>query len=198
MSVENSEKVVVPLAMWLLILAVIFGAIGTFVWLVFAGAMGNTEQRYFRLQVPGSMELPGLAAGRYTIYHEFDKSADGTQDLRPPGFERIRFSVTPIAGGPGPAVVEAQRKSTFVIRRTVCESMLQFEVEQQDNYRINGDFDSGQVGGTYRVAVGRPYHMEAIRNFVIGTVILIAAGLLVSYLLYRSGAVRPALPNAEA
>lgn len=196
MSAETSEHVVVSGRMWLLIWSIVFGAIGVFVWLVFAGAMGNDTQRYFYLEVPGSMELPHLSPGRYTVFHGFDKSADGTQDLRPAGIDRISITVTPTKGGPGPAVVEAERKSRFVIRRDVCESILQFDITEAGGYRINGDYNSGQVGGTYRMVIGKPYFVQAATNFAIGTVILIIAGLVVSYLLYRSGAVRPAQPTA--
>lgn len=196
MSAENSEQVVISGRMWALIWGIVLGSIAVFVWLVFQGAMGNDDQRYYYLEVPGSMELPHLSPGRYTIFHDFDKSRDSKEDLRPAGFERIAFTVTPINGGPGPSVVEAQSKTRFVIRRTVCESKLQFDVTEPGGYRINGDYDSGQTGGTYRVVIGKPYFAQALRNFIIGTVLLIFAGIAVSYLLYRSGAVRPAPPTA--
>lgn len=183
---------------WLLIWSIIFCAIGAFVWLVFAGAMGNAEQRYYRLEAPGSMELPHLVAGRYTIFHEFDKSADSKEDLRPPGFERLAFTITPTTGGAALSVVPSDRANSFVIRRNVCEPVHQFEVTEPGGYRFNADYNSGQTGGTYRVVIGRPYYTDAVRNFTIGALILIAAGILVSWLLYKSGAVRPAPPSAEA
>lgn len=184
--------------MWTLIWGIVLGSIAVFVGLVFAGAMGNDDQRYFYLEVPGSMELPHLSPGRYTIFHEFDKSRDSKEDLRPAGFGRIEITVTPTKGGRGPDVVEAESKSRFVIRRNVCEAMLQFDVTEAGGYRINGDYSSGQVGGTYRVVIGKPYFAQALRNFVLGVVVLIAAGIAVSYLLYRSGAVRPATPAAAS
>ena len=172
---------------WALVWVIVFASIGCFLWMVYDGAMGNLDQRYFHLDVPGTMELPHLSAGHYFVYHEFDKSRDSKEDLKPAGFGRLAVAITPVAGGAPLAMKAVDKPSRFVIRRDVCESVFEFDVAQAGGYRVNVDYESGQTGGNYRVAIGRPYYTQAVNSFVLGTGMLIVAGIVISYLLYRDG-----------
>lgn len=180
-------SVAIPARTWALIWVIIVGSIGTFLWLVFSGAMGNVEQRFYRLQAPGSMELPHLARGHYFVYHEFDKSRDSKEDLHPAGFERLQITLTPLDGGDQLKLKAVEKMSRFVIRRSVCESKFEFDVAKAGGYRVNAEYTEGFSGGTYRIAIGKPYYMQALQNFLIGLSILIVAGVTVTVLLFRSG-----------
>ena len=178
-------EVELPGRTWILIWSIVFGAIAVFLWLVFEGAMGNVETRYYHTDVPGSIEIPHLKAGRYYIYQEFDKSRDSKEDLRPAGFERLAFTVTPIGGGRPLTLKVTDSPSRFVIRRMVCEAALQFDVTTAGGYKVAAEYDSGQQGGTYRIAIGQPYYIKAAWNFVLGCLILIVAGAIVTWLIFK-------------
>lgn len=179
---------------WILIWSIIFGAIGVFLWMVINGAMGDLSERFYRLEVPGSMEIPRLARGHYFVYHEFDKSRDSKEDIRPAGFQRMVFTIRPAEGGDPLPLRPVEKTSRFVIRRNVCESILEFDVPKSGGYRVNGEYDATQEGGTYRIAIGQPYYLQAVRSFIAGLGLLVVAGILVTYLLFRGMRNAPPLP----
>lgn len=172
---------------WILLWVITFASLGIFMWLVYYGAMGRSEQRYFYLDVPGSMELPHLDSAEFVIYQVFDKSGDSKEDLRPGGFNRLSFSLVPLNGDEKIEVKPVSRPSRFVIRRMVCEAVYEFKVDKAGGYRINADYASDQTGGTYRVAIGQSYYQRTLQSFMLGLVVLVVGGILVTIIFYRSG-----------
>lgn len=172
---------------WILLWIVTFASLSIFMWLVYYGAMGRSDQRYFYLDVPGSMELPHLDSGHFVIYQVFDKSGDSKEDLRPSGFNRLNFTFSPLTGDGKIEVKPVSRPSRFVIRRMVCEAVYEFDVAEAGGYRVNADYASDQTGGGYRVAIGQPSYQRTLQSFLLGVAVLIVGGILVIIIFYRSG-----------
>jgi len=177
---------VIPKRTWALISVIFIAAVLVFLRLVFTGAMGSLEERYYRLEVPGSMELPHMGAGHYYVFHQFDKSRDSKEDIRPAGIERLDMTLTALSDGEQVKLNRVGEPLRFVIRRTVCDAVYEFDVKNPGGYRFNADYPQGVTGGTYRVALGEPYFNQTLRKFLLGCVVLVAAGGVVSFLLFRA------------
>lgn len=178
---------VIPKRTWALVWTLFALSGGFFTYLVFDGAMGNLEERYFRLDVPGSMELPHLGRGHYFVFHQFDKSRDSKEDLRPPGIERLTMSLVPLDGGEAVRLNPPGKPLRFVIRRTVSEAVYEFDITRAGGYRFNGDYPAGVSGGSFRIAIGEPYINQTLRNFMLGCAVLLVSGAIVSFILFRAG-----------
>jgi len=156
-----------------------------FVGLAIAGAMGGNDERYIRFEVPNSKDLPNLAKGEHVLYMEFDRSPDNKNDLRPPGIERLTFTLSNADTGEVVPLRPSTKIIRYAIRRIVGESLYEFNLPAQGTYRLDAAYEPGVDGGAYRVAVGRPYGKVVFRYFTGGFLLLIGAGFLISYILHR-------------
>lgn len=177
---------VIPNRTWAFVWILFIAAAGIFLRLVFMGAMGSLEERYYRLEVPGSIELPHVGTGHYYVFHQFDKSRDSKEDIRPAGIERLNMSFTALSDGEQVKLHSVEEPLRFVIRRTVCDAVYEFDITHPGGYRFNADYPSGDSGGTYRIAIGEPYFNQTLRNFLAGCAVLVVAGAIGSFILFRA------------
>jgi hypothetical protein len=154
---------------WVIVFAVMSVGFASFTYVVARGLVADARD-YLRMEAPGRAEVKFDHAGKYVIFHEYERTRDSQGIIRPPGIEEMAFLVLPEDGDTPIQVVEVGRSWRYVIRRTVGEAVREFVVPTPGVYEISATSPAGGDIAPLTLSVGRPYTNRIIGAFLAGLI----------------------------
>jgi hypothetical protein len=176
-----------------LVAAIVAGGVVLWLLTIVSGIIGGRSS-FDRFAVPGIAQLQ-LKAGAYTLYHEFPRTVDSQEIIRPAGVDRLECT---LRSGEGQSVALRPATSTarYVIRRTVGEPVYDFTIDTAGSYQFDSAYPADFAGPGTTFAVGRSYSAQVVATFGRGLLIVAATVALVAIVLFRTRR-RPVHPPSE-
>jgi len=125
---------------WAILASLTFASTLVFVFICISGVAGGPD-RFVRFEAPGIQELELPSAGRYILYHEFDRTQDSQGEVRPGQIDHLTASLQSMPAGERvdllPASDDAQG---YVIRRVKGEPLYEFEIPNAGTWRLASEY----------------------------------------------------------
>ncbi|MBI2422059.1 MAG: hypothetical protein HYV27_04445 [Candidatus Hydrogenedentes bacterium] len=160
-----------PLGMWVFITAVVLAGTLAIMGVLIRGAITSRKDNV-ATTAPGILDFALSEPGQYYIFHEFNRSMDSKEVVRPPGMEKMSFALQHLDSGAKVDVKPADGSEGYRIRRRMAESVRVFDVEKPGNYRLLSQYPEADLTTPYDIVIGQAYGARVVASILQAAAIL--------------------------
>ena len=162
-----------------LLVSVLVLGMGVFLWIVLGGVLGGRPD-FFELEAPGEMEVMLSQVGSYTVFHEYFRTQDSQETVRPKGVDGLEVMLMPTGGGATVAVSPAEDAQPYAIRRRLRETLYRIEITTPGTYAFKAAYPETDPGPPVRLVISQTYERQVFGAFIKGIGVLLITAILVT------------------
>lgn len=168
---------------WALLAALMFGSTLLFILIVVWGVAGG-DDRFVRFDAPGVIDLELPSAGRYILYHEFERTPDSKGEVRPGTLDGIIANIQEMPAGERVEMLPADPSARYVIQRIIGEPIYEFVLPRGGTWRLATELKQDAGTAKARLSIIPNPAGRAMQAFYTGLAFQVAALALITLLAY--------------
>lgn len=149
---------------WALLVLFLVVGLGYALWSAILG-MAQGQDQLSAFTVPGEVLFEIERPGSYLIYNKIQRSADSQEFIRPPGYRDLRVDIQHVESGERLPLEDAREEASFVIRRSLAESLYRFRASQPGQYRALAQYDDAEASGAFTFVVAQDFRQQLLGGF---------------------------------
>jgi len=159
---------------WAILASLTFASTLVFVFICIWGIAGGPD-RFIRFEAPGINDLELPSAGRYVLYHEFDRTQDSQGQVRPGQIDHLRANMQAMPAGERVELRPASEAQGYVIQRIVGEPLYEFDLPNGGRWRLVTEYQGIGEAEPVRLSIIPNPTGAAMRAFMRGLTFQIVA-----------------------